>query len=410
MMCLARLHGQQQTSSDPESHKIIQEYRERIGQCLVLGKYTKCPPYTVETLLLLLQIEYIQETQMKIWVLFGTVVNLVLSAGYHRDPSHFLEISPFKAEMRRRTWASLVQFDALLSTQFGLPSMIQDSLCDSRMPLNLLDEDLDEHMVASPRPRPDNFHTPMQFLFAKTKIAKISLKISKLTESIESLPYAEIMRLDKFLNNIYSSIPEGLKMLGTAQMLNDTPENTMQRCQISIQYQRSKCVLHQKFMIDDSTDGQYALSRSACIEAALQILGYQQTLKRMREYNGQAYGRHWKSSSLEKSSFYLAAALLCLLLENDLTSDDRASQTKGRAIQALNTSHQIWLQENNPSREAQKVMNAVGIILGRAQDTRLIGSVGKNTALDVPLSKGSVTGKLPSRHTWGVFLLFPGLS
>jgi hypothetical protein len=84
--------------------------------------------------------------------------------------------------MRRWIWSSLVQFDALLSAEIGLPSMVKESLCDTVEPLNLLDEDFDESMSALPTPRLDAFHTPVQFLLVKTRFARIYCQISELAD------------------------------------------------------------------------------------------------------------------------------------------------------------------------------------------------------------------------------------
>ncbi len=101
-------------------------YREKVVQCLVLANYTKCPPYTIETFMLYFGTEYLRsaDTQFSISVVVGMIIRigkflsvyifdekatneialylLAFRMGYHRDPSRFPNISPYKAEMRRR--------------------------------------------------------------------------------------------------------------------------------------------------------------------------------------------------------------------------------------------------------------------------------------------------------------------
>ena len=77
-------------------------------QCLRLGNYMKGAPHTIEALLAFLQTEYLQgeDTQHGCWQLTGVIIRVALKMGYHRDGSHFPNISVYEAEMRRRTWYS----------------------------------------------------------------------------------------------------------------------------------------------------------------------------------------------------------------------------------------------------------------------------------------------------------------
>lgn len=53
-------------------------YREKVVQSLLLANYTKCPPYTVETMMLYFGTEYLRsaDTQFSIWVLVGMIVRI----------------------------------------------------------------------------------------------------------------------------------------------------------------------------------------------------------------------------------------------------------------------------------------------------------------------------------------------
>lgn len=44
----------------------IQTYKEKIVQCLILAKYTKSPPYTIQTLLLYLAVEHFEKQDAQI--------------------------------------------------------------------------------------------------------------------------------------------------------------------------------------------------------------------------------------------------------------------------------------------------------------------------------------------------------
>lgn len=78
MMCLTLLHQEctldessqyfySQMKIDPEH--LIHTYREKVSRCLIIGDYTIAAPYTIETLLLYMHIEYLQKdnVQTTVW-------------------------------------------------------------------------------------------------------------------------------------------------------------------------------------------------------------------------------------------------------------------------------------------------------------------------------------------------------
>jgi hypothetical protein len=409
VMCLAMCYQQQLSTLDSEHQRLIQSYRERISQCLVLGKYMKCPPNTIETLLLFLQIEYIRSkyNQTDNWVLLGLIVRLALRAGYHRDASQFTEISTFDGEMRRRVWASIVQFDALASSQIGLPSMIRQSQCDTAEPRNLLDEDLDENITSLPSSRLDITETPIQYLLAKNKIVRIYSKIADLTASIRPPPYAEIMQLDKALNDIHSAHPQALHMVPMAKSLADSPNIIVRRMDIAILFHRAKCTLHQRCLLSGRTNNQFAYSRSSCIEAALQILECHWLLNHETHAGGRLYQERWKVSSLDQSSFYLAATLLCLVVDDDTTPDSERdvaeADLRQRIFQTLNISYQIWALEINSAKDARKIAASLKIVLEKSQNGSLREPTGNRMVVDndaaANMESSSAAGMChPPRH------------
>ena len=123
MICLAVLasdkwdlgHG-----SELEQQPLqVNLYRDKIVQSLLLGEYTKTGPYVLETIIHYVYIEFSLHTDadQDIWFLLALQVNIARRMGYHRDPSHFSDMSPLKSEMRRRVWTTVMQGDILISSQ-----------------------------------------------------------------------------------------------------------------------------------------------------------------------------------------------------------------------------------------------------------------------------------------------------
>jgi hypothetical protein len=59
----------------------------------------------------------------RVTLLFDIVVRTAMRMGYHRDPSHYPEISVFHSEQRRRAWAVIRQMDITLSSWVSLPGL-----------------------------------------------------------------------------------------------------------------------------------------------------------------------------------------------------------------------------------------------------------------------------------------------
>ncbi|KPM41733.1 hypothetical protein AK830_g4834 [Neonectria ditissima] len=124
--------------------KTVDAFRQKIVQCLVLGNYANGGPSPCT------------------WAM-----------GYHKDPKHFKEISPFTGEMRKRVWATVVELDIGISAQMGHPRLIKQWQADAKEPSNLLDADFDKDTKNMPPPRPETDLTPMLYRLVKARIMTI---------------------------------------------------------------------------------------------------------------------------------------------------------------------------------------------------------------------------------------------
>ena len=85
----------------------------RAAQVLLAGRYSAGRPYAVEAVLVHAQCKYMQKNDINAdsWMMMGISVRLALRMGYHRDPRHLPNISPFEGEMRRRTFYMIETLD-----------------------------------------------------------------------------------------------------------------------------------------------------------------------------------------------------------------------------------------------------------------------------------------------------------
>jgi hypothetical protein len=86
------------------------------------------------------------------FILSGIAVRIARRMGIHRDGSN-LGLLPFETEMRRRLWWHIVHFDCRTSDLAGTKPSMDLFLGDSKMPLNVEDEDLELEMADPPKER-----------------------------------------------------------------------------------------------------------------------------------------------------------------------------------------------------------------------------------------------------------------
>jgi hypothetical protein len=82
--------------------EIAGEYRLRCVQCLLVADYTKPCDYTVETMILYLQGEYLSrwDADVGLWMLGSLIIRIGFRMGYHRDAKWFPLLTPFQAVSR----------------------------------------------------------------------------------------------------------------------------------------------------------------------------------------------------------------------------------------------------------------------------------------------------------------------
>ena len=358
-----------------EYREIVATARQKMMQCLHLGNYLKGTRHTIEALLYLLQIEYVQGAgaEYGCWQLIGVIIRTAIKMGYHRDGSHFPEMSAFDGEVRRRVWYVLIQFDIASAAQVGLPRIIKEAQCDTAEPHSLQDDDFDELSAALPPARPPTEHTLAQFLIYKSRVVSVYGMICDFTTSPKQREYNEAMRLDSLLKRAYAAKPPVLEPKSMQKSIADGPHLITRRLYITMSYHHAQMILHRKFMTLGKTDRTYAYSHNTCTSAALSALQYQRDLFEQCQPGRMLYSDRWKILSLIQSEFLLATTIICLDLDDDFNRmhqngfSGAATVTieRQRNVEALEASRAIWSHQRDVSKEAQTAVKAVDMVLSK---------------------------------------------
>lgn len=165
-------------------------------------------------------------------------MRLALQQGYHRDPYHFLNLSVFQGEMRRRIWSAVNQHDLLFSIQIGLPKCIRYAECDTQSPSNLHEEELYEDMKELPPSRPVGEDTEICYQVVKLQIMRAYGHVTEFLNVLESQPYEEVLKLDVKLMEAKANIPSHLQLKTLEEMANDPPYRVMERFIMQLFYNK----------------------------------------------------------------------------------------------------------------------------------------------------------------------------
>ncbi|KAI0159520.1 hypothetical protein GGR57DRAFT_490594 [Xylariaceae sp. FL1272] len=397
MLCLAMLSYHKVGDEPPEwrgrSLELAAEYRLRTVQCLVVADYTKPVEHTVETMLLYLFGEYSSrwDADLGLWLITSIITRIAFRMGYHRDAEWFPSISPFKGEMRRRTWSLLRMADIMFSYQVSLPTMIYEHDCDTKLPHNIFDEEFGYNTKILPPSRPITEPTPIAYMIGKTKL---SMEFGNILQAVtrvgRQVPYDEILQHDRKLREIMEEFPPHLK-LQPLEGSHDPVTLIIARYNLNLLYQKVMCMLHRKHMTRARENPRYAHSRRSAIEASLETLGHLKSIYRECQPNGRLRTMKWFVSSTSRDTL-LPTMLVILELHHDhVLNTNRQRQDSQAAcfwtleqrqemIKTLEEVQNIWSQLSQDSVEAFKASNILRIMLDKIKNP-----VSDPSSIDAPL-------------------------
>lgn len=338
-------------------------FRKRAAQCLTQANYLTPGQYKVEALFMYSLSEFYrsQDAQMGVSFLFGIIIRLAMRMGYHRDPSHYPGLSAKDGEMRRRTWALLIQLDTLISFQVGLPRTIRSWLSDTGLPSNLLDTDFDENTTILPQSRPEGERTPCTYTCAKARIQHVFGQISDLAYSREPVSFDEILEIERRLDESHNILPSFFQIRPISQCIADPAELIMRRYTLEMLYQKARIVLHRPYL------GKHAHSRSICITAAKETLRYHAEIWNESLPGGQLHAERFFVNSFQNTDFMLSSMILCLELSQDNDNAHLSRQEHTAVLRLLETTHRIFGETRRRSVDTQRAFVALSLMLGRVK-------------------------------------------
>ncbi|KAM0551963.1 hypothetical protein ACHAPJ_008071 [Fusarium lateritium] len=368
--------------SAAESQATLETYRTLTIHCLVAGDYLRSSRYTVETLMLHFAVdqEVNVDTYIGNWVLLGVVVRVAMRTGLHRDPSHWPNIRPLQAELRRRIWMALYSMDFFTSTQVGLPRIIKDSQCDARPPSYLLDSDISFDHDALPPERPSTDPSMLAFNIQRHWVIKVAAEIYDTTEAGPPSS-AVIVALEAKLQDAVDALPEWLKPKSLEESIADSPSTILQRMMLDIIIHKAIYLLHRHSFVNGSSGEEVNRSHEVCIKASLAILEHQRRMNEETQPGGLMYGIRWRVAAPLNHEFLQATMMLCFALSR--SDAKRALHRRDDILEALVAAKEVWEKKPEGSVEAQRAAKAITVMLEQAQKSSVATSA-PPTVFDSP--------------------------
>ena len=299
-----------------------------------------------------------------------------MRAGFHKDPAHYPQMSVFEGEMRRRIWALINQLDLTFASSLGLPRLIDDRQINTAPPLNVLDEDLDPDMTEPPKPRPDTEQTWVGLMNFKTRMLSVLDEVVDRTNSVRELSYNEVLHLEKKIQSVAATKPAWLELPKDKSFENVPVVSMMRLIGLDLISQRSRMILHRKFVVAATANNGFSYSRHCCLTAATQTLQYQLDLYRLSHSVDRLLSSSWKFFAMMTHDFLLAAMIVCLDLDQtflrgseDFDTEEEKQGTM-RRYEILQGSYRIWSEIADNSFQAKKGIEILKVMLDKVEFKR----------------------------------------
>ncbi|KYK58478.1 hypothetical protein DCS_05494 [Drechmeria coniospora] len=133
---------------------LLRKYRLGLEHALARADFLNAPDLTlVQAFAIFLILNRRHDSPRFVWMMTGLVIRMAQALGLHRDGRHFPHLTPFQVEMRRRVWWAVCMLDARASEDQGTDLTLPFASFDTRMPLNINDDDIGPDTEEMPEER-----------------------------------------------------------------------------------------------------------------------------------------------------------------------------------------------------------------------------------------------------------------
>ncbi|RYP75325.1 hypothetical protein DL771_002421 [Monosporascus sp. 5C6A] len=146
----------------------------------------------------------------RFWTEAGALVREGVALGLHQDLDHMAtKIPPYWREMRRRIWATIVEFDVQASFEQGVPTLLSQIHNDADAPRNINDDDFDEDSLELPEPRPSSKYTFTSYQNISRQSLPLRLELNRiLTGPLAAPNWDQAIRYSELISQEIDALPD----------------------------------------------------------------------------------------------------------------------------------------------------------------------------------------------------------
>lgn len=234
-----------------------------------------------------------------------------------------------------------------------------------------MDDDLAWDCEELPPGKPNTQPTEMSYTIAKSRLMSAFGEIVYQANSVHAPTLGELTSLDNMLDAAYDLVPSFLRVRPMSECFQDTPELIMQRFNIALLRNKSRCVLHRQYLLSEDQSSKEVHLNDKCVVAAMELLEHQSVIYEALQTGGALDQNQWYIHSLSSHDFLLGAMIVYL----SLTFDKRGTPTtkpsskhlvldakiRGVMFAALEKSYFVWIR--TVSKDAKKFSEVLGGML-----------------------------------------------
>ncbi|KAF2739228.1 hypothetical protein EJ04DRAFT_540871 [Polyplosphaeria fusca] len=201
-----------------------------------------------------------------VWISAGSLIHTAMQIGLHRDPKHLPPMSLLQAEIRRRTWATILELAAQASLDSAMPPRISFDEFDTAPPSNVNDDDLDKSN-ATIRVLPKEKRTDTSFQLLLLDSLPTRLRILRLLNGLNTeISYTDVLALDAELTNADRACSNFMNQ-------NSRPAiSTFHRNSFRFLTRRFLIPLHHGFAQKARSSPLFYYSLKSCLDASIAII------------------------------------------------------------------------------------------------------------------------------------------
>ncbi|KAK3323370.1 fungal-specific transcription factor domain-containing protein [Cercophora scortea] len=206
------------------------------------------------------------------WISAGSLLRTAMYMGLHRDPDNLPKMSVLRAEVRRRLWATILEFALQSSLDSGGPPLVSLSDFDTHHPSNFDDDQLSENEQFSPSPRQFSTFTQTTVQLALLRSFPVRLAIAQFVNHFNSASsYEETLKLNSELTNACRALS------ATLQPSYD-PAGILPKRLSLFQLRLAEHTVHRFFLVLNhpwlwmaQNNPAYYFARKMCVETSLKL-------------------------------------------------------------------------------------------------------------------------------------------